>query len=107
MREMSAREAYEAWQAGEVAIVDVREEDEHAATRVPDVPLLPMSAFLDRMDELPADRPLVIMCRSGRRSQQVADHLNAHGEHGEVANLTGGILAWAEEGLPYEGEPPR
>ncbi|HWH14355.1 MAG TPA: rhodanese-like domain-containing protein [Miltoncostaeaceae bacterium] len=104
---MSPREAHAAWQAGEVAIVDVREPDEHAATHVPDVPLIPMSELLDRVDELPTDRPLVIMCRSGRRSAQVADHLTANGEHGEVANLVGGILAWAADDLPYRGEPPR
>ena len=49
----------------------------------------------------------MILCRSGSRSARVADHLNAEGEHGEVANLEGGIIAWAADGLPYEGEPPR
>jgi rhodanese-related sulfurtransferase len=47
------------------------------------------------------------MCRSGRRSADVSDYLNELGAYGEVANLEGGILAWAAEGLPYEGEPPR
>jgi rhodanese-related sulfurtransferase len=37
----------------------------------------------------------------------VAEYLDANGDHGEVANVEGGILAWAAEGLPYEGEPPR
>jgi rhodanese-related sulfurtransferase len=66
-----------------------------------------MSEFLGRLDELPRDRPLAIICRSGNRSAQVADYLSATGEHGEVANVEGGIIAWAAEGLPYEGEPPR
>jgi len=107
VKEMSPREAHAAWEAGEVAIVDVRESDEHATTHVPGVPLVPMSELGDRLEELPTDRPLVILCRSGRRSAHVADQLNALGEHGDVANLTGGILAWAEDGLPYAGEPPR
>jgi rhodanese-related sulfurtransferase len=37
----------------------------------------------------------------------VAEYLDANGDHGEVANVEGGILAWAAEGLPYEGESPR
>lgn len=107
MLEMSPREAYEAWVAGRVNIVDVREQHEYDTTRVPDMPLIPMSELRERIDELPTDRPLVLFCRSGNRSGQIADVLNAEGEHGEVANLVGGIIAWAADGLPYEGPPPR
>lgn len=66
-----------------------------------------MSELLARVDELPTGRPLAVICRSGARSAQVADYLTATGDHGEVGNVTGGIIAWAAEGLPYEGEPPR
>jgi rhodanese-related sulfurtransferase len=76
-------------------------------TRIAGVPLVPMSEILDRLDDLPTDRPMVLICRSGARSGQVAEYLTAEGNHGEVANLDGGILAWAADGLPYEGEPPR
>jgi len=107
MRELSPREAHAAWQSGELAIIDCREQDEHDATRVAGAELIPMSEFLARIDELPEDRRLAILCRSGSRSGQVADYLTATGEHGEVANITGGIIAWAADGLPYEGEPPR
>jgi len=107
MKVYTPTEAHAAWRAGEVAMIDCREEVEHEVTRIPGVPLVPMSEFLDRLEELPGDRPLVIVCRSGHRSGQVAEYLTAQGEHGEVANLDGGILAWASDGLPYEGEPPR
>jgi rhodanese-related sulfurtransferase len=106
MRILSAAEAHRLWTAGELAIVDCREEREYEATHVEGVPLLPMSEILARIDELPADRPLAILCRSGSRSAQVAEYLDANGDHGEVANVEGGILAWAAEGLPYAGEPP-
>ena len=106
MRELSAREAYDAWQRGEVQIVDVREVSEHMATHVPGMPLVPMSEIMDRLDDFPSDRPLVILCRSGNRSATVADFLNAQGDLPEAANLAGGILAWAAEGLPYEGMAP-
>ncbi len=106
VKEYSPQEAYEAWRAGQVAIVDVREQVEYDTTHVPGMPLLPMSELLDRLDELPSDTPLVLFCRSGNRSGQVAEYLNQAGGHGEVANLDGGILAWAEAGLPYDGPPP-
>lgn len=107
MRNVSPHEAHAAWSAGTLAIVDCRELVEHEVTRIAGVPLVPMSEIVERVDELPTDRPLAILCRSGARSAQVADWLNAGGRHGEVANLEGGILAWAADGLPYEGEPPR
>ena len=107
MLELSVRDAHAAWQAGELAIVDCREQDEHDFTRIGGVPLIPMSEFLARVDELPDALPLAIICRSGSRSAQVADYLTAAGGHGEVANVEGGIIAWAVEGLPYEGDPPR
>jgi rhodanese-related sulfurtransferase len=107
MAEYTVAEAHRLWSAGELVIVDCREEAEHEATRVEGVPLIPMSEFLARIDELPGEQPLAILCRSGSRSAQVADYLTAAGDHGEVANVSGGIIAWAAEGLPYEGEPPR
>jgi rhodanese-related sulfurtransferase len=103
----SVTEAHALWRAGELTIIDVREDDEHAATRVEGVPLIPMSELMARLDEIPADAPLAVLCRSGARSARVADFLTAAGEHGDVANVEGGIIAWAAEGLPYQGEPPR
>jgi len=106
MRELSVEDAHGAWQAGQAAIVDVREMDEHDATRIPGVPLIPMSELLERLDELP-EGPLVIMCRSGQRSAAVASYLAEEGGRTEVSNLEGGIIAWAAGGLPYEGDSPR
>lgn len=100
-------EAHRLWTEGELAIIDVREQTEHDATRVEGIPLIPMSGLMDAIDEIPDDLPLAVLCRSGRRSAQVADFLSANGDHGEVANIEGGIIAWAHAGLPYEGEPPR
>ena len=81
MSDISVTDAHARWSAGELSIVDVREQNEHDATRVEGMPLIPMGEILDRIDELP-NGPLAIFCRSGNRSGQVADHLNAAGEHG-------------------------
>jgi rhodanese-related sulfurtransferase len=106
MSDITVTDAHARWSAGELNIVDVREQNEHDATRVEGLPLIPMGEIIERIDELPKG-PLAILCRSGNRSGKVADHLNAAGEHGDVLNVEGGILAWAAEGLPYEGEVPR
>jgi rhodanese-related sulfurtransferase len=102
----SPQEAFAAWQAGEVAIVDCREQREYDNNHVEGMPLIPMSELMDRLDEIPTGKPLVMFCRSGNRSGQVADYLNNTGDFGDVANMEGGILAWAAQGLPYEGAPP-
>lgn len=107
MQDLTVQEAYAAWQAGEITIVDVREEQEYATTHVPGMPLVPMSELQDRLEELPTEKPLALFCRSGNRSGTVADYLNSVGDWGDVANIEGGILAWAANGLPYEGNPPQ
>lgn len=106
MKVYTPQEAYAAWQAGEVSIVDCREQREYDTNHVPGMPLIPMSELMDRLDEIPTGKPLVMFCRSGNRSGQVADYLNNTGDFGEVANMEGGILGWAAQGLPYEGSPP-
>jgi rhodanese-related sulfurtransferase len=105
--EYSVVAANRLWRQGALAIIDVREQVEYDTTRVEGMPLIPMSGLLSSIDDIPADLPLAIFCRSGKRSAQVADYLTAAGDHGEVANIEGGIIAWAAEGLPYVGEPPR
>ncbi len=94
-------------------ILDVRERDEFSVLRVPGAVLLPLSELADGAERLPRDRPLLVMCASGKRSLVVADHLARHG-FGEVTNVTGGIVAWRDAGLPVadgalspgEGELP-
>lgn len=105
--EYSVTEAHRLWTQGELAIIDVREQTEHDETRVEGVPLIPMSGLVDVVDDIPGDLPLAVLCRSGRRSARVADYLTSMGDHGEVANIEGGIIAWAHAGLPYEGAVPR
>ena len=82
-----------------------REPGEHDQTRVPGVSLIPMSTLAQRVDELP-EGPLAILCRSGVRSAWVTEYLTSLGTYGEVANLDGGIVAWVQDGLPYEGGEP-
>jgi len=98
----------EAWFAsveghGQPLVLDVREPYELAlASVVPDgfeVLSIPMGEVPVRLQELPADRPLACLCHHGVRSLQVAMFLQSNGfEH--LANVAGGIDAWATERDP-------
>ena len=66
MSEITVGEAHARWSAGELNIVDVREPNEHEATRVEGIPLIPMGEVIERIDELPGE-PLAVLCRSGNR----------------------------------------
>jgi len=82
--------------AGETPlVVDVREPHELEISRLEFARHLPMGEIADRLGELDPNEPLVVMCRSGGRSLQVARFLESRGFR-SVSNLTGGILAWGE-----------
>lgn len=81
--------------ANAVLLIDVREDEEWEDHRIDGAILMPMSEF-DSADVPDAQgRPIVIMCRSGRRSEAVARKLLREGVT-DVFNLEGGILAWEE-----------
>ena len=85
-------------------LLDVRESNEFVAVRVPGAMLLPTSAFVARIAELPSDRPLFVICRTGVRSGAVTGYLARTGRSG-VFNVTGGMDAWEQAGLPVSRGP--
>ena len=80
-------------------LLDVRDHDEWAAGHAPRAHHVPMMELLGRLDELPADRDLVVVCRVGSRSAQVTAYLQQHGWD-RVSNLAGGMAAWQAAGRP-------
>jgi rhodanese-related sulfurtransferase len=78
-----------------LTLLDVREEWELGVASVPDVVHIPMGEVADRLAELDRGREVVVLCRSGRRSLQVANFLQQNGF--QAVNLAGGILAWSRE----------
>ena len=78
-----------------LTLLDVREEWELGVVSVPDVVHIPMGEVVDRLGELDRNREVVVLCRSGRRSLQVANFLQQNGF--QAVNLAGGILAWSRE----------
>ena len=84
-----------------VYLLDVREPDEYAAGHIPGITLIPMGEVAARLAELPRDKEIIVTCRTGNRSGQVADLLREQG-FSNVHNMTGGIVAWEEAGYAVE-----
>jgi len=88
--------------AGEVLLVDVREDAEWDAGRAPDavhVPLADVPRELPALRERADGRPIAFICRTGRRSAQAAQAAVDAGVP-EVINVSGGMGAWVSAGLP-------
>lgn len=102
MRETEVHDAARRAADGSVLLLDVREPDEWAGGRSAEATHVPLGD-LDP-DAVPRDRPVLVVCRSGRRSGLAAEELAAAGH--DVRNVTGGMLAWAAAGLPLVGDGP-
>ena len=86
-------------------VVDVREPNEFEAIRLESgVALMPLSTFQQRWQELPRDRPLLMMCAAGGRSAAATAWLVRNG-YTDVANVAGGINEWQKAGLPVRRGP--
>ncbi|MGC9158771.1 MAG: rhodanese-like domain-containing protein [Terracidiphilus sp.] len=76
-------------------LLDVREPWEHQIANLGGK-LIPMNEVPHRLSEIERDREIIVHCRVGRRSQRVAEFLRRAG-YDNVANLSGGIHAWADQ----------
>lgn len=79
-------------------ILDVREPGELAQARIDGTLHIPLGALIERLDEVPRDRTVYVMCHAGERSAKAAHYLEAQGV--DAVNISGGILAWYHAGLP-------
>jgi rhodanese-related sulfurtransferase len=95
--EVSAEEGHREVEAGAL-LLDVREADEWEAGHAPDAVWIPLGEVEARLGELPRDRRIVAICRSGARSLAVTGALGGAGF--DIVNLEGGMRAWAAEDLP-------
>jgi len=87
-------EALATWLAGhDSMIVDVREPAEYAVARIPGAVPIPQADLATRLEEIPRDRELLLVCASGMRSLRAAQFLHAVG-YGRVTNLEGGTNGW-------------
>lgn len=82
----------------EVTLLDVREDDEWAAGHAPEAVHIPMSELAGRLQELPSDKDVYVVCRSGGRSARVTEYLNGNGW--DAVNVDGGMQSWHTAGKP-------
>ncbi|MEW5952559.1 MAG: rhodanese-like domain-containing protein [Bacillota bacterium] len=76
-------------------LLDVREPHEFSAGHIPGSVLIPLGEITGRLDEIPRDRTVVVICHSGNRSGQVSGELARHG-YTRVLNLQDGVRDWPE-----------
>lgn len=82
--------------AGEtLQMIDVREDEEVAQGMISGAKHIPLGQIPDRLDEIPKEGELIIICRSGGRSMRACQFLQQHGI--ECTNMTGGMLQWNED----------
>jgi len=105
-RNLSSQEAYAmVGQRGDLFLLDVRTPGEYQQARLNGARLIPIDQFVKRLAEVPKDRPVLVYCAVGSRSAQVVNYLARQG-YPEIYNLSGGIYAWAQKGLPVlQGGP--
>lgn len=85
-------------------VLDVRQPDEWEAGHIPGAVLIPLDQLPARLAEVPKDRAVVVMCRSGNRSQAGRDILLQAG-YASVTSMAGGIRQWQGAGLPVVSGP--
>ncbi|HEX5365034.1 MAG TPA: rhodanese-like domain-containing protein [Gallionella sp.] len=105
MQQLQAADGVDVKQASSMSkqgalLLDVREQEEYAAGHAPNAQLIPLGQLGARLPEIAAykDKPIVVMCRSGRRSAKAVALLQEAG-YSQVSNVKGGIQAWEGEGL--------
>ncbi|SDQ00714.1 Rhodanese-related sulfurtransferase [Mucilaginibacter sp. OK268] len=96
MNEITVQELKEKLDKGEdFQLIDVREEFEYETSNLGGQ-LIPLGGILIEADKVSKDKPVVVMCRSGKRSAAAIMQLQQLG-YSNLTNLQGGILAWAAE----------
>ncbi len=95
--EISVQQAYRLYQQG-YFLLDVRTQEEWDSIHVPNAKLIPLDQLPQRLQELPKDQPILVICRSGNRSQTGRDILLRNGF--DATSVQGGIRAWQAAGYP-------
>ncbi|MBI5702988.1 MAG: rhodanese-like domain-containing protein [Chloroflexi bacterium] len=102
-REVSVTEAAALRDAG-AFILDVRQPEEWNESHIPGATLIPLGELASRVNELPKDQKIVVVCRSGNRSAQGRDILLAAGFE-QVTSMAGGIKQWTAAGFETVSGP--
>ncbi|MCX6057182.1 MAG: rhodanese-like domain-containing protein [Chloroflexi bacterium] len=100
--EVNAEAGYQMVQEG-AFMLDVRTQEEWDEYHSPNATLIPLDQLQARLSEVPKDKEILVVCRSGNRSQQGRDILLAAGYN--ATSMAGGMKDWYAKGYPIEGAP--
>ncbi|MBK7201120.1 MAG: rhodanese-like domain-containing protein [Anaerolineae bacterium] len=81
-------------------ILDVRQPEEYRLGHIAGAMLIPLGELSQRLKDLPREREILCVCRSGNRSRSATQQLLAQGF--KAVNLSGGMIAWEQAGLPVK-----
>jgi rhodanese-related sulfurtransferase len=98
--EISVSESFTKYQNG-TFVLDVRTQEEWDEYHAPNTTLIPLDQLPNRLTELPKDKEIVVVCRSGNRSAQARDILVNAG-FTQVTSMKGGLTEWRASGYPVE-----
>jgi rhodanese-related sulfurtransferase len=102
-KEITAKQAASKKDAG-VYILDVRELREFVQGHIPGAIMIPLRQLKDRMNEIPKDKEIVVVCLSGARSRVGIEILREEG-YEKSSSLAGGMNAWKTAGYPIATGP--
>jgi rhodanese-related sulfurtransferase len=89
--------------AGGASILDVREPHEWDEARIEGAAHIPLADVPERIDEIPEDGPVYVICAGGGRSRRAAEYLMKQGL--DAHNVAGGMVAWLDSGKPTIAGP--
>jgi len=96
VQEASMEEAVKAWQERRALFIDVRTPEEYSQGHIPGAMLIPLDELGNRVGEVPKDKKVLIICRSGIRSAKANILLQERG-FTNTASIKGGMSAWPEK----------
>jgi rhodanese-related sulfurtransferase len=92
-------------QTPDIYLLDVRTLGEYTQKRIKGTRLIPIDQIQRRINEIPKNRPIIVICETGMRSAQVGRYLDSLG-YQDVFNLSQGIMGWQLRGYPIESGMP-
>jgi len=101
--EISVQQAYQLYKE-DTFFLDVRTQEEWDAYHIEGATLIPLDQLQSRVKEVPQDQEIVVVCRSGNRSQAGRDILRQAGIE-QATSMAGGVNAWYAAGYPTVGSP--
>lgn len=89
-------DAHDKIQKKELVLLDIREAYEYEICSIEAIQI-PMAQVSSRVNEVPSDIEVAVMCRSGKRADALANFLVTEYNRSNISVLEGGILAWIEK----------